>query len=243
MNIKRLTPFLYYLWVVLLFSCSSTSNLSNQKSIYKMPLYRPENEMPEYRIGIGDELEIKFFRNNRFNEHVFVRPDGRITLQRVGDIYVNGMTPSKLDLYVTQVYSEIIKSPDITIFVRKCSGKMIYIVGEAKMPGAYPLQNGMTLLQALALARWETSDANLKSVVLLRRTNQTSMKAETVNVETMMAQKRLQNDVVLQADDVIYLPKTFIANLENHIKKYYNIILPPWQVFWQIQSIEANIKR
>jgi protein involved in polysaccharide export with SLBB domain len=223
--------------------CSSGQLMkkNGEASLFKIPLYRNETQMPEYQIGIGDELEIKFFDNEKFNELVIVRPDGRITLQRVDDLYVNGMTPSELDQFITNTYSKIIKSPDISVFVRKTSGKQIYLSGEVKMPGAYLLHNGMTLVQALALARWETEDANLKSVILLRRTDETTMVAEKVNLKKMLSYESPGSDYVLQADDVIYVPKTMIANLGKFIRDYYDILLPPWQAFWQIQYIEARI--
>jgi len=224
-------------------SCTSVNQLQppSQLATVNIPLYRPETEMPEYRIGINDELEIKFFDNEKFNEKVIVRPDGRISLQRIDEIYVNGMTPSALDKLITQTYAEIIKEPDITVFVRNCSRSQIYLMGEVNTPGAYPLQNGLTLIQALSLARWETGDANLKSVVLLRRTNEKTMTAQIVNIKKLIHTGPQREDIVLQADDVIYVPKTFIADLGHFIRSYYDIILPPWQAFWQIQYIEARL--
>ncbi|MBN2089913.1 polysaccharide export protein [candidate division KSB1 bacterium] len=245
MELKKVicASFLILILSLFNFNCSAPATNSNVKpAIFQVPLYRPESQMPEYKIGVGDELEFKFFGNERFNEYVIVRPDGRITLQRIGDLYVNGMTPSVLDSMVTRTYSQIINSPDITIFIRKCSGKFVYVTGEVKMPGPYPLQNGLTILQALALARWETDDANLKSILLLRRTNETTMSAQAINVSEMLKPGGTLDDQVLEGDDVIFVPRTFIANVEHFIRNYYDIVLPPWQIFWQIQTIEWNFR-
>ena len=40
----------------------------------------------EYRLQVGDQLDIKFFYNPELNEQVTVRPDGRISLQLVHEI-------------------------------------------------------------------------------------------------------------------------------------------------------------
>ena len=56
----------------------------------------------EYVLGFGDVIEVKFFANSEYNEVVAVRPDGKISLQRVGDISVVGMPVSKLDDIITQ---------------------------------------------------------------------------------------------------------------------------------------------
>ena len=40
----------------------------------------------EYRLQVGDQLDIKFFYNPELNEQVTIRPDGRISLQLVHEI-------------------------------------------------------------------------------------------------------------------------------------------------------------
>jgi len=52
--------------------------------------------MKEYIIQPGDELDVKFFYNSDLNELVTVRPDGRITLQLVGESIAAGRTPHAL---------------------------------------------------------------------------------------------------------------------------------------------------
>src|SRR3990172_184244 len=54
-----------------------------------------DNVIPEYKLGFGDVIEVNFFNNEKFDEMVTVRPDGRITVKRLGDMYVAGMTPSR----------------------------------------------------------------------------------------------------------------------------------------------------
>jgi len=240
---KQILPWILMLLALISLNCAGRQALSpgDPHQIFEIPRYRSATQMPEYRIGTGDELEVKFFDNDKFNEKVLVRPDGRISLQRIDDLYVNGMTPTQLDSFVTHSYEQIIKNPDVTIFVRKCSGNMVYLLGEVKMPGPYPLQNGMTLLQALASARWESGQANLGSVVLLRKSNSNTMLAQKIDTRKLLDAGHPGADVVLQADDVIFVPKKFIANLGQFVRSYYDILLPPWQAFWQIQYIEARI--
>jgi protein involved in polysaccharide export with SLBB domain len=70
-----------------------------------------EQELPEYRIGYGDLLEVKFFNNPEFNETVRVRPDGRITLQRVGEMFVVGKTPGEVTAEIVETYKQILVAP------------------------------------------------------------------------------------------------------------------------------------
>ena len=69
----------------------------SQHSIQTSPY--PEQE---YRIQVGDQLDIKFFYNPELNEQVTVRPDGRISLQLAPEIIVANLTPAQLKEVLTK---------------------------------------------------------------------------------------------------------------------------------------------
>ena len=72
----------------------------------------------DYRIQVGDRLDIKFFFNPELNEEVLVRPDGRIALQLVGEISVAGKTVEELRKTLIQGYDKQLKNPEIAIILR-----------------------------------------------------------------------------------------------------------------------------
>ena len=49
-----------------------------------------------YRFAPGDTMDVKFDYVRDLNDTVRVRPDGFISLQRVGEVRVVGMTPGSL---------------------------------------------------------------------------------------------------------------------------------------------------
>src|SRR5262245_32358090 len=46
-----------------------------------------------YRIQVGDQLTVQFYRAPELNEEVAVRPDGMISLQYVKDVPAAGLSP------------------------------------------------------------------------------------------------------------------------------------------------------
>ena len=184
----------------------------------------------EYRLGFGDVLEIKFFNNEQFNETVTVRPDGRISLEIVGDIFVAGMTPRQLDSLITRTYTEIVKNPDVTVFVREFSGYQVYVLGQVNKPGGIPLQRNMTLLHALAAAEGITEGGQLQSVMLLRKgtNNQlNALKFDLTKALTGSSSKITETDVYIQPLDIIYVPKTFVYSSSTFLKRVWEGLLPP----------------
>src|SRR5207249_6212895 len=74
---------------------------------------------PAYRIQLGDELDVKFLYQPDMNEHVPVRPDGRISLPAAGEIAVVGMTPSDLERLVVERTSAHLRDPEVSVIVTK----------------------------------------------------------------------------------------------------------------------------
>jgi len=72
----------------------------------------------DYRVQVGDELDIKFFFNPELNESIPVRPDGRIALQLVGEISVVGHTVEEIREILIKNYSGQLKNPEIAVLLR-----------------------------------------------------------------------------------------------------------------------------
>jgi len=194
-------------------------------------------ENHEYKLGSDDVLIVKFFNNEDYNEEVKVRPDGRISLQRIGDILVQGMTPTELTNLITEKYSEIIRNPDVTVIVSEFGGNAVYVLGEVEAPGCYDVKRNMTMIRALAAAGGPTDEASLSSVMLIRMIDKKRISAKRVDLSIPMLQKDPALDLDIRAYDIVYIPKTFVANIRSFVTQIYDTVLPPLDlyarsVFW-----------
>ena len=219
---------------IAVFSCSSNPGY---RSAARSDLFEPHEVagvLPEYRLGFGDVVEIKFFRNSQFNESLKVRPDGRISLAKVGELQVNGMTPSQLDSVVTSVYAEFIRDPDVTVIVREFAGYKFYVLGEVGSPGGYPVERNMTILQAIASAGGPKLSAKLNSVAIIRRAQGTDIEARIFDLSKTLnddPRRILENDIFIQPHDIIYVPKTAIASVSDFMGQLYSGFLPPLDLY------------
>lgn len=189
----------------------------------------------QYLLGYGDVVEVKFFKNPEYNDTVSVRPDGRISLQRVGDIYVLGMGTMELDKIVTDTYEKILLEPDVTIIVREFGGQEFYVMGEVNKPGKYEMAKGMTILRALASAGGPTDKGKMNSVILLRADDYGKAEATRLNMDISELKQTLSRDIRIQSYDVVYVPKTFIADVNVWISQVYDIVLRPLDIWTRYQ--------
>ncbi|MCK6562524.1 polysaccharide biosynthesis/export family protein [candidate division KSB1 bacterium] len=186
---------------------------------------------PEYRINILDELEIKTRYHERLNEIAKVRPDGRITLEAVGDLYVVGRTPSQVDSLITAAYAEIVHAPEVTVYVRNFAGLAVYVLGEVDKPGQLELLPNMTVLQALAAAGGPIRGAKMNSVIVLRPDQAGELTGVRVDLARPALAAAAHQDLYLQPQDVVYVPKTFIANVNEFLTQVYDGLFPPFDIY------------
>lgn len=207
------------------------SEPSNESAIAAKSTISSSAVVPEYRIGLLDELEIRVRYHDRLNETSKVRPDGRITLEDLGDIYVLGMTPSELDRYISTAYSQFIHAPEVTVFVRNFASVSVYVFGEVQKPGIVEMKPNMTALQAIAAASGPIRGAKMNSVILLRRNTTGELAGTRLNLNRASIAEAAYEDYYVHPEDVIYVPKTFIANVSEFLNQIYAIVFPPFDIY------------
>jgi len=186
----------------------------------------------EYKLQVEDVIEVKFFYTPELNDRVIIRPDGKISLNLLDDVYVAGMTPSELDEYLTEKYSRFLKDPELTVFVKKFASHRIYVGGEVNIPGMIPLKVNLTTLQAIFQAGGFRNTAESSNIILLRNSGgghpeviivdlKADLSRKTSNGETQRA-----NDIFLQPYDVVFVPKTRIAKVNQFVEQYIKKALP-----------------
>ncbi len=180
----------------------------------------------EYRIQAGDQLEVKFFYNPELNEQVIVRPDGRISLQLANDIMVAGLTPAALTDLLTKKYSAEIQKPEITVIVRTFTSQRVFVDGEVNKAGLVALAEPMTVLQSISQAGGVKDTALLKGVILIRRTPDNKLVAMQLNLEHALDNTDMGQDINLAPNDIVYVPKTTIANVDVWVDQYIRRLLP-----------------
>jgi polysaccharide export outer membrane protein len=168
----------------------------------------PENTTggPGYRIGAGDSLQIDVWKEPEASvQSVVVRPDGKITLPLIKEIYVLGLTPSELEKLVTAKLAQLIRNADVTVVIKEIRSKKVYIVGAVNKIGPIPLLSQMTILQALAEAGGLTDYAKKSKIYVLRSENGKQLKL-TFDYSAVTKGEHMEQNIVLQPDDTIVVP-------------------------------------
>lgn len=179
----------------------------------------------EYRLQVGDQLDIKFFYNPELNEQVSVRPDGRISLQLAHEIMVAGLTPAELTDLLTKKYGPELKRPEITVIVRSFAQK-VYVDGEVAKPGMLSLIGFMTVLHSISQAGGVKDTARTTEVIVIRRGPDNKPLTIAVNLDKAIDGTDMSQDIILRPFDIVYVPKSPIANVNKWVDLYVRKNLP-----------------
>jgi polysaccharide export outer membrane protein len=180
----------------------------------------------DYRIQSGDQLDVKFFYNPELNEQVIVRPDGRVSLQLANDIMAAGLTPLQLTDQLKKKYSVEIKKPEVAIIVRTFTSQRVFVDGEVYRAGLVPLNEPMTVLQSISQAGGIKDTALLSGVIVIRRTLDNKLATMQLNLEKAIDNSDMSQDVTLKSNDIIYVPKKTIANINVWVDQYIRKNIP-----------------
>ena len=212
--------------LVLLFLAGCGPVVKNPTPLSQHSIQTSPYTEQEYRIQVGDQLDIKFFYNPELNEQVTVRPDGRISLQLVREIMTAGLTPAELTDLLTKKYAKELKMPEVTVIVRSFGGHKIYVDGEVTKPGMFSLMGFMTVLQAISQAGGMKDSARMSEVVLIRRGTDNKPLTLQVNAQKVIDGTGMSQDIALKPFDIVYVPKSPIANVNVWVDQYIRRNIP-----------------
>lgn len=186
----------------------------------------PSNAPPGYQLVPGDIVDIRFFYNPELNEQgVAIRPDGRVALQLVGDVVLASKTPEDARKLIEQLYATRLRTPSVTIQVRKFASAKVFVSGEVPKPGVIELEGPMTLLAALGEAGGITIKGDRKKVVLIRKAPDGMPNMRELNLFAM-GQATPEALMVLHPFDVILVPESKIARIDRWVDQWLRQLSP-----------------
>jgi protein involved in polysaccharide export with SLBB domain len=180
----------------------------------------------EYRINPGDELSVVMPFNAELNHDGPVGIDGRFSMPLGGSLDLSGRTIPEAEAIINESLRRagIVANarPSITV---KRYGSTVYVGGEVRSPGAISLNGSTNPLQAIIMAGGLLDTARSKRVVIIRETDGKSA-AYAVDVRSYAHRAIGSGAMTLQPRDIVFVPKSSIAEADLWVEQYLNKLLP-----------------
>ncbi len=159
----------------------------------------------DYRVGVGDVLEITVVEHQDLDRELTVAPDGTINFPLVGSINVKGMKVPEVNAAIESALKDgYIKYPQVSTSLKDAKNKVFYVYGEVNSPGSYQCAGDMTILKAISLAGGLTkfgSESNIK--VLRGASGSSDYQTIRVNLKNITAKGDKSKDISIEPGDTI----------------------------------------
>jgi polysaccharide biosynthesis/export protein len=173
---------------------------------------RPAPEMKKadydpktYIIGEQDVLGIDVWKEKDISQTVVVRPDGKITIPLVDEVYVVGLTPLQLQSLLEEKLKPFLTVPQVTVIVKEISSRKVYLMGQVGRTGPFLINSTTTVLQLIAQAGGLRDFAKRKKIYIMRSENGKTEQFR-FNYDEVIKGKRLEQNIVLRPGDTIVVP-------------------------------------
>ena len=163
------------------------------------------NLPPEYTIGADDMLSIVFWRDKELTADVMVRPDGKISLPLMNDVQASGFTPAQLKDRIVEESKKYVEDPNVTVVVKQINSRKVFITGEVRKSGPYPLTAPTTVLQMLSIAGGLGDFAKSEEIMVVRTENGKPLSYK-FNYKEVIKGKKLAQNIELKPGDTIVVP-------------------------------------
>lgn len=125
----------------------------------------------DYLLGPEDVLKITVSNHDDLNTSVTVRPDGKITLLRAGDVVARGKSANTLAREIQGRLERTLNNARVQVLVEKPRPRQVRIIGAVKNTGTFALQSNGHVLDLIAQAGGLTAKSNRVSSRVVRGGN------------------------------------------------------------------------
>lgn len=183
-------------------------NIFNQKNLSFLPnMNIPTPE--DYKLGPGDEIVIDIWGASQASLQQIISPEGSIVVDRLGPVYLNGMTIREANSYIQQKFSSVYSgigneggSSQIKLTLGQIRTIQINILGEVAVPGTYALSSLSSVFHALYNAGGINDIGSLRSIQLYRK----GKLIKTIDIYQYLLNGNASGETRLMDGDIIMVP-------------------------------------
>ena len=197
-------------------------NIFNTKNL----TFEPSTNLPtpsNYRLGAGDLVIIDIWGTSQVSIQETISPDGAISIDNLGLVFLNGMTVNQATNYLRKELNKIyagLSDENPTSHIKVSLGNsrtiQVNVMGEVYQPGTYALSAFSTVFHALYSAGGVSEIGSLRNIQVVRN----SKTIANVDVYDFIMQGKTKDDIALQEGDVIIVsPYEALVKIEGNVKR------------------------
>jgi len=183
----------------------------------------------DYTVGPQDVLAITSYEQADLSGRFTIEADGTFNYPLIGRVKAGGLTLRQVEAQLKQQLKDgsFFTNPQLSVAIEQYKSQKVFIVGEVRSPGTYPLSGDMNLVEALARAGSTLPSASGDAIIVHAVTPGVSgptlpTRDDAPNVEHVDL-RELQSGVfslnaALRDGDTIFIPRAESVYVFGHVK-------------------------
>ena len=181
---------------------------------------------PAYRLYPGDVLDVAVPSAPELARSVTVQPDGRIALPMIASVMAADRSTNELNAELTGAYGAVLRRPEVEVTVKTSTPLKVFVGGEVDKPGVYDMPGDIDAVQAVVMAGGFKVSAKRGQVVIIRRGPGGQPMMRTADLRNAIYSPGRADPVPLRRFDVVYVPRSDIAEVGLFVQQYLRDTLP-----------------
>ena len=182
----------------------------------------------DYRLEIGDTIEVLYRNSPEFNQTVNVQPDGSVALQLVGTIPVKGLSLVDAQSRITREAGKRLNEPEVSLALKDFDKPHFTVMGEVTNPGRYELRGSLSAIDGLAMAGGFKTTARHTQILLIHQVNNVIGETQLIDYKALEKPQHSGKELIaLRPGDLLIVPQSKLSKVERYVKMantgvYYN---------------------
>lgn len=185
-----------------------------------------------YYLGIGDQVVLRDTGHPEYNGvSEPVRMDGTITLPDVGEVYVNGLTPTEATQVVRQRYDAfVLDTTGLNVEVNAINSKKYYVTGLAPRRAiSIPFQGDTTLVDAVVTSNVDEILVDTDEILVIRGDPEHPF-VIACDYNAIVTEGLTRDNITIRENDIVYLTPSITGWIVYGVE----ILLAPVKPFTQL---------
>ena len=156
----------------------------------------------DYVLGPGDEVNIRMSGTLDLIQAQTLDREGRVSIPKVGTIDLAGVKLRDLQSVLQSRVDRVYKEVRVDAGMGKLRGVTVYVVGQARAPGAYTLSSLSSMLNAVFASGGPSPTGSMRAITLMRG----GKAVAELDMYDFIVRGDKSRDTSLQPGDVISIP-------------------------------------
>jgi len=207
----------------------------------------------DYALGPDDQIIVHVEESEEFTPlPIRIDPKGNINLPMLGRVHAAGLTTDQFENFLQTALKRYLRDPEVFVTLLTLRPQPVSVLGAVANPGVHQLEGRKTLFEVLSLAGGLRPDAGY-SVHITRRlewgriplpnakddpTGHFSL--ASLDVKNIMDATHPEQNIPIQPDDVITVPKADIVYVIGAVRKPGGFVLGESETLSALQVLSLS---